>query len=189
MSWIATPTTDRYPWYLRWVFAVRDIIGRPVSEPVRLWARTPRVLAAFLRLYRAIDRAASPIEPALRSLIMVRISQINVCAFCIDLNASRALERGIAEDRLWALESFETSDLFSEREKTALAFAEAVTITGHTPDATLKARLKAAFSDDAIVELAALIAFQNMSSKFNAALDIPAEGICRVPIADSASAG
>ncbi|NJL07021.1 MAG: carboxymuconolactone decarboxylase family protein [Methylacidiphilales bacterium] len=186
MSWIATPTSDRYHWYLRWFFALRDIIGRPVSQPVLLWARSPRVLAAFLRLYRAIDRASSPIEPTLRSLIMIRVSQINVCPFCVDLNASRALERGIPEDRLWALASFETSDRFSEREKAALAFAEAVTITGRTPDATLKARLKVAFSDDAIIEMAAIIAFQNMSSKFNAALDIPAEGICRVPIADGA---
>ena len=37
------------------------------------------------------------------------------------------------------------------------------------------------FTDDAIVELSALVAFQNMSSKFNAALDVPAEGFCRVP--------
>ncbi|BBF91410.1 alkyl hydroperoxide reductase AhpD [Blastochloris tepida] len=184
MSWIATPAPTQYPWYLRALFAMRDAIGRPVAEPVRQWARTPRVLRAFLGLYRAIDRAASPIEPALRALIMVRVSQINVCPFCVDLNAARALERNVTEDRLWALDRFETSDLFSEHEKAALAFTEAVTITGRTIDAALKARLASAFSADAIVELAALIAFQNMSSKFNAALEIPAAGTCRVPIAD-----
>ncbi|KAA5603169.1 carboxymuconolactone decarboxylase family protein [Blastochloris sulfoviridis] len=188
MSWIATPAAGHYPLYMRWLFAFRDAIGQPVSEPVRQWARTPRVLRAFLRLYRAIDRTASPIEPALRSLIMVRVSQINVCPFCIDLNASRALERDVAEDRLWALDRFETSDLFSEREKAALAFTEAVTITGRVVDPALKARLGAAFPADAIVELAALIAFQNMSSKFNAALEIPAAGICRVPIAAGTAA-
>lgn len=183
MSWITTPADHPYPWYLRLFFTARERLGKPVAGPVRLWARTPRVLMAFQRLYRALDRGTSPIAPALRSLLMVRISQINVCPFCIDLNASHALGRGISEAKLWALAEFETSPLFSAEEKAALAFAEAVTITGRTIDDALKARLKAQFSDDAIVELAALIAFQNMSSKFNVALDVPAEGICRMPLA------
>jgi len=87
----------------------------------------------------------------------------------------------VTEDKLHALETFTESPLFSEREKAALAFAEAMTVTGRKVDPSLRERLKAQFSDDAVIELAGLIAYQNMSSKFNAGLDVPAQGFCRLP--------
>ncbi|HYE37361.1 carboxymuconolactone decarboxylase family protein [Methylocaldum sp.] len=91
MSWIENPPDDRYVWPIRLLFALqRRKFGR-VLEPVKLWGRTPRVFFAFLRLYRTFERKSSPLEPSLRSLIMVRVSQINWCRFCVDLNASNAL--------------------------------------------------------------------------------------------------
>ena len=54
-------------------------------------------------------------------------------------------------------------------------------MTFNTVDDALRARLKAQWSDDVIVELTGLVAFQNLSSKFNAALDVPAQGFCRLP--------
>jgi alkylhydroperoxidase family enzyme len=73
------------------------------------------------------------------------------------------------------------SNVFSAAERAALEYAEAVTITDrHVSDETM-AKLKQHFDDDAIVELTGLIAFQNLSSKFNSALDVPAQGFCRVP--------
>jgi alkylhydroperoxidase family enzyme len=70
--------------------------------------------------------------------------------------------------------------LFSEREKAALAYAEAATRSDLHVDAVLVSSLRRYFDDQAIVELAALIAYQNMSSKFNAALGVPAHGFCPV---------
>jgi AhpD family alkylhydroperoxidase len=182
MSWLATAEGHRYSWYVRPYFALKRRLGQTIAEPVRLWARTPRVFVAFLRLYRALDRKTSPVAPALRSLIMVKISQLNVCPFCVHLNATHALERGCSEEKLLELHAFEESPLFSEPEKAALAFAETMTLTGRRIEPALAARLREHYSDDAIIELAALIAFQNMSSKFNAGLDVPAQGFCRIPI-------
>ena len=180
MSWIdATPHLPP-PWHVRVLLGALAWRGR-LSQSVRLWARAPRPFLAFLRLYRAVDRRASPLEPSLRSLVMVRVSQVNGCAFCVDLNGSRALERGLSEAHLDALADHAGSPLFGAREKAALAYADAVTTTGASVTPALRQALRAAFTDDAIVELAALIAFQNMSSKFNAALDVPAEGRCRAP--------
>jgi AhpD family alkylhydroperoxidase len=150
-------------------------------EPVRLWARMPAAFLAMSAMYRALDRKSSHIEPALRSLVQVRISQINGCDFCVDLNSFLGLGRGIAEDKLRALPQFEDSALFGEREKAALAYAEAVTRNDRRVDAALVSRLHPHFDDQAIVELAALIAYQNMSSKFNAALGVPAQGFCPAP--------
>ena len=159
-----------------------------VLEPVNLWARMPEAFIAMSRLYRALDRGSSPLEPQLRSLVQVRVSQINACDFCQDMNSGLAFTRGIAEDRLRALPQFRTSALFNEREKAALQYAEAVTCTGHRLENALLRRLHTHFDDQAIVELAALIAFQNMSSKFNVALGVAAHGFCATATQSPANA-
>jgi AhpD family alkylhydroperoxidase len=132
-------------------------------------------------LYGAIDRTSSPIEPALRSLLSVRVSQINHCRFCGDINAATLLQRGIGENKLWALEDWRASNLFDERERAALEYAQAVTLSDLEVDDLLMAQLRAHFDEDALIELTALTALQNMSGKFNAALDVPPQGFCRLP--------
>lgn len=182
MSYVETPADFPYPWYLQLMFRFqRRRYGREL-EPVRLWARMPAAFLAMSAMYRALDRKSSPIEPALRSLVQVRISQINGCDFCVDLNSFLGLGRGNAEDKLRALPQFEDSPLFSEREKAALRYAEVATRSDLRVDVALISRLREFFDDQAIVELAALIAYQNMSSKFNAALGVPAQGFCAVPV-------
>ena len=151
------------------------------SSPARLWGRTPRVFAALSLLYGTLDRKTSPLEPTLRSLITVRVSQINWCAYCVDINAANAMKRGAQEIQLEALADFEAAPVFSERDKAALAYAEAMTRTGVGIDDALMARLRRHFDDDAIIELTALVAFQNLSSKFNAALDVAPQGFCTRP--------
>lgn len=149
-----------------------------VLEPTRVWARAPAAMRGFLHLAGAVDRRSSPIEPALRSLVTVKVSQLNSCSFCVDLNASRLQQRGVRIDKALALAHYETSDLFSDNERAALDYAVAMTRTGPGVDDVLFRRLRGFFDDDAIVELTALIALQNASSKFNAALGIPSQGFC-----------
>ena len=180
MSFVDTQADFAYPWYIRLLFwRQRRRYGRELG-PVRLWARMPAAFLAMSAMYRALDRKSSPIEPALRSLVQVRISQINDCTFCVDLNSFLGLGRGNTENKQRALPQFEDSLLFSEREKAALAYAEAATRSDRRVDEPSILRLRNHFDDQAIVELAALIAYQNMSSKFNAALGVPAHGFCAV---------
>lgn len=176
---LITTAGARYPWYVRLIFWLQRRKYGVELEPARLWGRSPKVFLALTMLYRAIDRPASPIEPALRSLITVRVSQINWCAFCVDINSATALERAVAPEKLADLASFATSPHYSEREQLALRFAETVTRTDGQVDQALRSQLRAHFSDEALIELTALIAFQNLSSKFNSALDVPAAGFCR----------
>jgi AhpD family alkylhydroperoxidase len=178
MARIATPAGHPYPWYVRLILALQRRKYGAELEPARLWGRLPRAFLFLTLLYRSIDRKRSPIEPGLRALVQVRVSQMNWCAFCIDLNGAAALERHVAPEKLAALERFGASALFTEREKAALAYAEAVTDAHRRVDDACFQRLRAYFDEQAIVELAALIAFQNMSSKFNAALAVPAQGFC-----------
>jgi AhpD family alkylhydroperoxidase len=130
-------------------------------------------------LYGALDRRSSPIAPALRSLVTVRVSQINHCAFCVDINSETLAKRGMPMAKIETLENWCGNPLFAPEEQVALEYAEAMTI--NRVDDDLRRRLKQYWDDDAIVELTGLIAFQNLSSKFNAALAVPSQGFCRLP--------
>lgn len=180
MVLITTPDSHKFPWYVRLFFWNQKRRYGAVLEPAKLWGRTPRVFAALALLYGALDRRSSPIEPALRTLVTVRVSQINWCSFCVDVNAATALTRDVSETKLLAIGGFSESSLFSEREKAALAYAEAITYTDRRPSTEQLDKLREHFNDDAIIELTALISFQNLSSKFNAALQVPPQGFCAV---------
>jgi len=173
----------RYPWYVRLILAAQRRKYGSELEPARLWGRLPRSFLCLTLLYRTLDRPDSPIEPALRALVQVRISRINWCAFCVDLNGAAALERAVPPEKLAGLDDYERSPLFSERERAALAYAEAATDPARHVDDACFARLRARFDEQAILELTALVGFQNLSSKFNAALGVPAQGFCALPAA------
>ncbi|MBT5414325.1 MAG: carboxymuconolactone decarboxylase family protein [Rhodospirillaceae bacterium] len=179
---IGTGSRAAYPWYLRPFFWNQRRKYGAVLEAALLWARSPKLFLAVALLYGAIDRRSSPIEPALRSLVTVRVSQINWCRFCVDLNAATLLKRGASADKVEALEHWRDSGLFDEHERAALDYAEAMTLSERGVDDDTFARMRGQFDEDAAIELTALVAFQNMSSKFNSALAVPPQGFCRIPL-------
>ncbi len=180
MSIISMPANHKFPWYVRLFFWNQKRRYGSTLEPSYLWGRSPKVLATLALLYGALDRGSSPITPSLRSLITVRVSQINWCEFCVDINSATVLKRHVEPEKLDALAEFEQSPLFSETEKSALAYAEAVTYSDQQPDQACFKRLRKSYDDDAIIELTALISFQNLSSKFNASLMVEAQGFCKI---------
>ncbi|MBI2585411.1 MAG: hypothetical protein HYW28_05990 [Rhodospirillales bacterium] len=88
-----------------------------------------------------------------------------------------------------ALGQWPNSNLFDADERLVLEYAEAMTRSDLAVDDALMERLKNRFGDDASVELTGLIAFQNMSSKFNSALAVPSQGFCRLPEAAAQPGG
>jgi AhpD family alkylhydroperoxidase len=166
-----------YPFFVRVLFwKQRRTYGR-ILDPGRLWGRSPRVFYGVALLFGALDRRSSPLTATLRSLVMVRVSQINLCAFCVDINAATLAERGVATQKVEAIAAWRASPLFDPEEKLALEYAEAVTL--NRVDDSLRERVLQHFKVDATIELTGLVAFQNLSSKFNAALGVPAQGFCR----------
>lgn len=175
---IAEKPLSQYPWYVRPFFWNQKRKYGQVLKPGLLWARSPLLFIAVASLYGALDRKRSPLSPVLRSLVTVRVSQLNWCRFCVDLNSLTLSRRAGSMRKVEALENWRDGDAFDEAERAALEFAETVTITDRRVSDELMARLRRHFDDDAIVELTGLIAFQNLSSKFNSALDVPAQGFC-----------
>jgi alkylhydroperoxidase family enzyme len=86
-------------------------------------------------------------------------------------------ELGVSDEKILALSDYATSALYDDAERAALAYADAMTVTGQDVSDQLFARLRAFYDDDAIVELTAVIAWENASSKFNRALRVPSQGL------------
>jgi alkylhydroperoxidase family enzyme len=86
---------------------------------------------------------------------------------------------GLTAEKILALGDYAKSPLYDERERAALEYADAMSTTGGDVDDALFGRLRRHFSDDALVELTALIAWENASSRFNRALRIPSQGLWR----------
>ncbi len=175
---ISEKKPSQYPLLARIIFWAQSKKYGESLVSSKLWGRSPKLLYGVQALYRAIDRGSSPIEPALRALVGVLIARINHCEFCTDIGAALLAERGISSEKLGQLDKFEMGPLFTERERAALAFAKCVTNSGERVQDQLFVRLKRQFTDDEIIELTAIISYQNLSSKFNSALDVPAQGFC-----------
>jgi alkylhydroperoxidase family enzyme len=86
-------------------------------------------------------------------------------------------ELGLTTEKLQALETYATSALYSDQERLALEYADRITITGADVDDELFERLRQAYDEDALVELTAIIAWENASSKFNRALRVPSQNL------------
>jgi alkylhydroperoxidase family enzyme len=90
------------------------------------------------------------------------------------------MRAGATEAKIAEVPMALTSELFDGREKTAIEYAEAITFTDRKVTEELFARVRAHFSEPAIVELTAAIALENFRSKFNVALGIEAQGFCLI---------
>ena len=95
----------------------------------------PGVVQAMSALERYV--AESGLEPSLVDLVKLRASLINGCAYCIDMHTKDARARGESEQRLYALSAWRETPFYTERERAALAWTEAVTLVSesHVPDA------------------------------------------------------
>ena len=115
--------------------------------------------------------AASGLEESLRHLVKMRASQINGCAYCLHMHSSDAVAHGETPTRLFLLDAWEESKLFTPRERAALAWTDALTNISqtHAPDADYEG-LKAHFSEAEIVNLTMLIAAINSWNRLSIGL-------------------
>jgi AhpD family alkylhydroperoxidase len=105
---------------------------------------------------------ASSFDPKLLDLVKVRVSQMNGCAYCLHMHRKDAIKRGETEDRLLLLDAWRESELYTERERAALAWAEALTRIAetHAPDAAYD-KVQSTFSEDELLALSIGVAAIN----------------------------
>jgi AhpD family alkylhydroperoxidase len=105
---------------------------------------------------------ANSFDPKLLELVKVRVSQMNGCAHCLHMHRQDAIKLGETEDRLLLLDAWRESELYTERERAALAWAETLTriAESHAPDVIYE-EARSAFSDDELVALSIGVATIN----------------------------
>jgi AhpD family alkylhydroperoxidase len=112
----------------------------------------PEALRAMYGLERAIR--TSGLEPNLLELVKMRASQINGCAFCLDMHSKDARAAGETEQRLYALNAWRETPFFTDRERAALEWTESLTLVAenHVPDEQFE-RVRKHFSEEELVNL------------------------------------
>jgi AhpD family alkylhydroperoxidase len=128
----------------------------------------PGVVQAMLGLERQVRKAG--LDERLLDLVRMRASQINGCAYCLDMHSKDARAAGETEQRLYGLEAWSETPYYSDRERAALEWTEALTLVteGHVPDEVYE-RVRAQFSEDELVHLSLAIVAINGWNRLNVA--------------------
>lgn len=125
----------------------------------------PKTMQILLNMSAKVE--ASGLEHSLQELVKIRASQINGCAFCLHMHTRDARKAGETEERIYLLDAWRESPLYTDRERAALAWTEALTLVSetHAPD-EVYAQLKAQFSEEDQVKLTLVIATINAWNRF-----------------------
>ena len=128
----------------------------------------PEVFRAMLALENAVK--ATGLEKNLLDLLKLRASQINGCAYCIDMHSKDLRAEGESEERLYLLDAWRDAPFYSDRERAALAWTEAVTVIAHdhvTDEVYEQTRQQ--FTDDELAKLTLAIVAINGWNRFSIA--------------------
>jgi len=124
-----------------------------MKSRINLHEVAPGAYKAMLQLEAYINNSAG-LDPVLLNLVRLRASQINGCAYCIDMHSKDLRAQGEAEQRLYALDAWRETPFYSDRERAALEWTESVTVISqnHVPDDVYE-RVRQHFSDQELVNL------------------------------------
>src|SRR6201996_6887616 len=142
---------------------------RPTMKPrMNFYQAAPDAMKAMMALENQIQ--SSGLEQSLMELVKTRASQINGCAFCIDMHTRDARKRGETEQRLYLLNAWREAPCYTDRERAALAWTEAVTLISetHAPDDVYN-EVRAHFSEAETVNLTVLIGAINTWNRLSIA--------------------
>ena len=138
---------------------------------LKIYKTSPELYEAMMALSNA---AAKDVEPELGELIKIRASQINHCAFCLDMHTRDARKHGVSDQKLDVLAAWqEAGDLYTERERAALALTEAVTElgNGHVSD-EVYARAAAVFTERELGQVIAMAVTINAWNRINVTIGL-----------------
>lgn len=139
-----------------------------MTARINLMHVNPGVIQAMLGLERQVGQAG--FDHRLLDLVRMRASQINACAYCLDMHSKDARAGGETEQRLYGLDAWRESPYYSARERAALEWTEAITLVSetHAPDDVYD-RVREQFSEDELVHLTLAIVAINGWNRLNIA--------------------
>ena len=146
-----------------------------MNARINLMNVNPGILQAMLGLEKQVSK--SRLDTKLLDLVRMRASQINGCAYCLDMHSKDARAAGETEQRLYGLNAWRETPYYSARERAALEWTEALTLIteGHVPDEVYD-RVRQEFSEDELAHLSLAIVAINGWNRLNvAARTVPGE--------------
>jgi AhpD family alkylhydroperoxidase len=143
-----------------------------MTARVNAYAVKPELTRPLIEFGRAVQ--AMGLEPGLLALVEIRASQINGCAVCLAMHVAEARRHGETEERIWMLDAWRETGLYTPRERAALAWTEALTRLSepHAPDADY-ALVEAEFTEEERIKLTLMIAAINSFNRLGAGFRIP----------------
>ncbi len=154
-----------------------------VMDPALALGHNRKVLLADLAFERRVAKF-SALDPTLKFLAALEVSVRIECSWCLDFGYFQAHHDGIDLAKIEALPHWQESEIFDERERRVLAYADAMTATPPVVDDELAAALRTDLGDAGLVELTMMVAIENLRSRVNSALGLASQGFsetCRVP--------
>jgi alkylhydroperoxidase family enzyme len=161
-----------------------------VPEPFAVSAHHRKLMIAGAVHETMVDRASKSLPVSVRELAVYWTARQIGCSWCVDFGSMLQRLDGLDPERLKDIDNYATSPLFSDDERAAIAYAEAMTSDPHAVTDEQVADLKARFGDAGVFELTYQIGLENMRARVNSALGITEQGFnsgdaCRIPWADA----
>jgi alkylhydroperoxidase family enzyme len=186
MPRIAPLPPDRAPLWIRAIYRYAKRRFGEVPEPFAVAAHHPRLLIAGSVHQTALEHASRKLPANVRDLALYWTARKIGCAWCVDFGAMLQRLEGLDVDRLAEIDNYSTSPRYTEDERAAIAYADAMTTDPHTVTDEQVAGLRGRFGDAGLLELTYQIGVENMRSRVNTALGVTEQGFnsgdaCRIP--------
>ena len=161
-----------------------------VPEPFAVVAHHRRLLIASAVHETMVQRASSTLPASVRELAVLWTARKIGCSWCVDFGSMLQRLDGLDVQRLKEIDNYATSPAFTDDERAAIAYADAMTTDPHTVTDEQVADLRARFGDAGVIELTYQIGLENMRARVNATLGITEQGFnsgdaCRIPWAEA----
>ncbi|BBY04532.1 hypothetical protein MSEO_50310 [Mycobacterium seoulense] len=165
-----------------------------VPEPFTVTAHHRKLLVAGAVHETMLDRASKVLPASVRELAVLWTARSIGCSWCVDFGTMLQRLDGLDIERLKDIDNYASSPLFTDDERAAIRYADAMTTDPHTVTDEQVADLRTRFGDAGVIELSYQIGVENMRARMNTALGITEQGFnsgdaCRVPWADEVGAG
>jgi AhpD family alkylhydroperoxidase len=185
-------TPDRAPLLTRLMYRYAKRRFGEVPEPFAVYALHPRLLRANTVHEGMLQRASTTLPPSVRELAVYWTARTVGCSWCVDFGAMLMRLEGLDIDRLEHIDDYATSPRYTDDERAAIAYANAMTTVPHTVTDEQVDDLRRRFGAAGVIELTYQIGVENMRARMNSALGITEQGFgsgetCRVPWAIEAN--
>jgi AhpD family alkylhydroperoxidase len=176
----------RTNWLIRIMYRYARRRFGQVPEPMAVVAHHPRLLVTYAVHESMLQSASRKLPANVRELAVFWTARTVGCSWCVDFGAMLQRLDGLDVNRLKDIDNYATSPYFTDDERAAVAYADAITTDPHAVTDEQVADLRARFGDNGVIELTYQIGLENMRARMNAALGITEQGFnsgdaCRVP--------